>query len=148
MYIYLLLIHIWNLSIYLFIYLHKTYICFHCVSLIYSIYKLDTQIYLSINQKHSIQKFKNTLCILIPHHSIHKIHPHIHLPITLNVLPSHLNICHANMPFFFVFPLDSSRRGSCYVDGRYYPSETAIPRDHPCHYCICYQSQVRLWICG
>ncbi|XP_042884137.1 uncharacterized protein LOC122260793 [Penaeus japonicus] len=36
----------------------------------------------------------------------------------------------------------SSRRGSCYVDGRYYPSETAIPRDHPCHYCICYQSQV------
>ncbi|KAK3873760.1 hypothetical protein Pcinc_021267 [Petrolisthes cinctipes] len=33
-------------------------------------------------------------------------------------------------------------RGSCLVDGLTYPSETAIPRDHPCHYCICYQSQV------
>lgn len=36
----------------------------------------------------------------------------------------------------------TSGRGSCLVDGRSYPSETAIPRDHPCHYCICYQGQV------
>lgn len=36
----------------------------------------------------------------------------------------------------------SDSRGSCVVGDRAYPSETAIPRDHPCHYCICYQSQV------
>lgn len=38
--------------------------------------------------------------------------------------------------------LSSPSPGSCEVDGNYYPSETAIPRDHPCHYCICYRSQV------
>nr|XP_053652161.1 uncharacterized protein LOC128702138 isoform X2 [Cherax quadricarinatus] len=37
--------------------------------------------------------------------------------------------------------LGSDGRGSCKVDGVSYPSETAIPRDHPCHYCICYQGQ-------
>nr|XP_053652162.1 uncharacterized protein LOC128702138 isoform X3 [Cherax quadricarinatus] len=36
----------------------------------------------------------------------------------------------------------SDGRGSCKVDGVSYPSETAIPRDHPCHYCICYQGQI------
>ena len=36
-----------------------------------------------------------------------------------------------------------SSRGSCDVEGRVYPSETAVPRDHPCHYCICFQGQVR-----
>nr|XP_053652163.1 uncharacterized protein LOC128702138 isoform X4 [Cherax quadricarinatus] len=38
--------------------------------------------------------------------------------------------------------LGSDGRGSCKVDGVSYPSETAIPRDHPCHYCICYQGQI------
>ncbi|XP_069178151.1 uncharacterized protein [Procambarus clarkii] len=33
-------------------------------------------------------------------------------------------------------------RGGCRVGDTVYPSETAIPRDHPCHYCICYQSQI------
>ncbi|KAF2346941.1 hypothetical protein FHG87_022304 [Trinorchestia longiramus] len=31
---------------------------------------------------------------------------------------------------------------ACEVEGRMYPSETAVPRDHPCHYCICFQGQV------
>lgn len=41
-------------------------------------------------------------------------------------------------------PVDGNAgsRGSCEANGRSYPSETAIPRDHPCHYCICYESQV------
>ncbi|XP_042210250.1 uncharacterized protein LOC121858080 [Homarus americanus] len=40
-------------------------------------------------------------------------------------------------------PINASvTQGSCTLDGLTYPSETAIPRDHPCHYCICYQSQV------
>lgn len=38
--------------------------------------------------------------------------------------------------------LSSPSPGSCEVDGLHYPSETAIPRDHPCHYCICYRSQI------
>ena len=42
-----------------------------------------------------------------------------------------------------LFPPVDSVRGSCAVDGESYKSETAVPRDHPCHYCICYQGQVR-----
>ncbi|XP_045136409.1 LOW QUALITY PROTEIN: uncharacterized protein LOC123519304 [Portunus trituberculatus] len=38
--------------------------------------------------------------------------------------------------------LYSPSPGSCEVDELHYPSETAIPRDHPCHYCICYRSQI------
>lgn len=38
--------------------------------------------------------------------------------------------------------LSSPSPGSCEVDGVHYPSETSIPRDHPCHYCICYRSQI------
>ncbi|KAL7635455.1 UNVERIFIED_CONTAM: hypothetical protein RMT77_014524 [Armadillidium vulgare] len=40
-------------------------------------------------------------------------------------------------------PIDvNNTRGSCLADGVLYYSETSIPRDHPCHYCICFQSQV------
>ncbi|XP_068231080.1 uncharacterized protein [Palaemon carinicauda] len=41
-------------------------------------------------------------------------------------------------------PVDAGNpgRGACKANGRLYPSETAIPKDHPCHYCICYESQV------
>jgi len=34
-------------------------------------------------------------------------------------------------------PITDASRGACSLDGVSYPSETSIPRDHPCHYCIC-----------
>ncbi|CAL4131468.1 unnamed protein product [Meganyctiphanes norvegica] len=48
-----------------------------------------------------------------------------------------------NVSLYTGRPIDrNSNRGACLVDGREYPSDTAIPRAHPCHYCICYQGQV------
>lgn len=41
----------------------------------------------------------------------------------------------------FVSSKDRST-GSCVVDGRTYSSETSVPRDHPCHYCICYGGKI------
>lgn len=38
-------------------------------------------------------------------------------------------------------PIDY-RSGSCSVDGRNYASETSVPREDPCHYCICYRGKV------
>lgn len=32
--------------------------------------------------------------------------------------------------------------GSCIVEGKTYLSETSVPRDHPCHYCICYGGKI------
>lgn len=34
------------------------------------------------------------------------------------------------------------RLGSCTIDGRSYASETSVPRDHPCHYCICFAGKI------
>jgi len=34
------------------------------------------------------------------------------------------------------------RSGSCSIGGRSYASETSVPRDHPCHYCICYDGRI------
>jgi len=34
------------------------------------------------------------------------------------------------------------RLGSCTIDGRNYASETSVPRDHPCHYCICFAGKI------
>ena len=44
-------------------------------------------------------------------------------------------------PIVCVVPKDRST-GSCVVDGRTYSSETSVPRDHPCHYCICYGGKI------
>ncbi|KAI9557034.1 hypothetical protein GHT06_016831 [Daphnia sinensis] len=39
-------------------------------------------------------------------------------------------------------PIDYRSAGSCIVGGKTYLSETSVPRDHPCHYCICYGGKV------
>lgn len=31
---------------------------------------------------------------------------------------------------------------SCQIEGRDYPSETIVPREHPCHYCVCHEGKV------
>lgn len=37
------------------------------------------------------------------------------------------------------------RLGSCNIDGRNYASETSVPRDHPCHYCICFAGKIECY---
>lgn len=39
-------------------------------------------------------------------------------------------------------PIDYRSSGSCNVGGQTYLSETSVPRDHPCHYCICYGGKI------
>jgi len=39
-------------------------------------------------------------------------------------------------------PITDKSRGACVLDGTSYPSETSIPRDHPCHYCLCLEGQI------
>jgi hypothetical protein len=49
--------------------------------------------------------------------------------------------CHTTH-FFFITKITDRSTGSCIVEGKTYLSETSVPRDHPCHYCICYLGKI------
>lgn len=51
-------------------------------------------------------------------------------------------VCHKNLYFFLFVPKIDRSPGSCNIEGKTYLSETTVPRDHPCHYCICYGGKI------